>query len=53
LPSYASAFSDATQDECLRLEKGVGRRVRNSRQKEAPEAADAGPMQIEWSETEV
>jgi hypothetical protein len=28
----------------------VGRRVRKSRQKEAAGAADAGPMQIEWSE---
>ena len=28
------------------------RRVRKSRQKEAAGAADAGPMQIEWSEAE-
>jgi len=42
LADHASAFSDAT-DECLRLEEGVGRRVRKSRQKEAAEAADAGP----------
>ena len=48
----ASAFSDATPDECSRLQEGVRRRVRKSRQKEAAGAADAGLMQIEWSETE-
>ena len=31
----------------------MGRRVRKSRQKEAAGAADAGVMQIEWSEGEV
>ena len=31
----------------------MGRRVRKSRQKEAADAADAGLMQIEWSETVV
>ena len=30
----------------------MGRRVRKSRQKEAAGAADAGLMQIEWSEAE-
>ena len=35
-----------------KAEKGVRRRVRKSRQKEAAGAADAGPMQIEWSEAE-
>ena len=34
-------------------ERTVGARVRKSRQKEAAGAADAGPMQIEWSEGEV
>ena len=33
--------------------KGLGARVRKSRQKEAAGAADAGLMQIEWSEEEV
>ena len=33
-------------------EKTRRRRVRKSRQKEAAGAADAGPMQIEWSEAE-
>jgi hypothetical protein len=37
-------------DECSRLKEGVRRRVRKSRQKEAAGAADAGLMQIEWSE---
>jgi hypothetical protein len=32
------------------LKESVGRRVRKSRQKEAAGAADAGLMQIEWSE---
>jgi hypothetical protein len=38
-----------------RLERNnkVGARVRKSRQKEAAGAADAGLMQIEWSEAEV
>jgi len=31
----------------------LGARVRKSRQKEAAGAADAGHMQIEWSEEEV
>jgi hypothetical protein len=34
-------------------EQRVGARVRKSRQKEAAGAADAGLMQIEWSEAEV
>ena len=34
-------------------EQRVGARVRKSRQKEAAGAADAGLMQIEWSEGEV
>jgi hypothetical protein len=34
-------------------EQWVGARVRKSRQKEAAGAADAGVMQIEWSEGEV
>ena len=33
--------------------KGWGARVRKSRQKEAAGAADAVPMEIEWSEGEV
>ena len=33
--------------------KGLGARVRKSRQKEAAGAADAVLMQIEWSEAEV
>ena len=32
------------------MKEGVRRRVRKSRQKEAAGAADAGLMQIEWSE---
>jgi hypothetical protein len=36
----------------LRLKEAVRRRVRKSRQKEAAGAADAGLMQIEWSEAE-
>ena len=35
------------------MEPKVGARVRKSRQKEAAGAADAGFMQIEWSEGEV
>ena len=34
----------------LKVKEGVRRRVRKSRQKEAAGAADAGLMQIEWSE---
>jgi hypothetical protein len=34
-------------------EQRIGARVRKSRQKEAAGAADAGLMQIEWSEGEV
>jgi len=34
------------------LKESVRRRVRKSRQKEAAGAADAGLMQIEWSEAE-
>jgi hypothetical protein len=33
--------------------RGLGARVRKSRQKEAAGAADAGHMQIEWREGEV
>ena len=33
--------------------RAMGARVRKSRQKEAAGAADAGLMQIEWSEGEV
>jgi hypothetical protein len=33
--------------------RGLGARVRKSGQKEAAGAADAGLMQIEWSEAEV
>jgi len=46
-------FRTRRRDECLRPKEGVGRRVRKSRQKEAAGAADAGLMQIEWSEAEV
>jgi len=38
------------RDECAMLKEGVRRRVRKSRQKEAGGAADAGLMQIEWTE---
>ena len=44
-------FRTRHRDECSRLKESVRRRVRKSRQKEAAGAADAGPMQIEWSET--
>ena len=43
-------FRTRRRDECSRLKKGVRRRVRKSRQKEAAGAADAGLMQIEWRE---
>jgi len=43
-------FRTRRRDECSRQKEGVRRRVRKSRQKEAAGAADAGPMQIEWSE---
>ena len=46
-------FRRRRRDECSKLKKGVRRRVRKSRQKEAAGAADAGLMQIEWSEGEV
>src|SRR5947208_13528846 len=46
-------FRTRRRDECTRLREGVRRRVRKSRQKEAAGAADAGLMQIEWSEGEV
>jgi hypothetical protein len=45
-------FRTRRRDECSRLKESVRRRVRKSRQKEAAGAADAGPMQIEWSEAE-
>jgi len=45
-------FRTRRRDECGRLKESVGRRVRKSRRKEAAGAADAGPMQIEWSEAE-
>ena len=35
------------------VEQRIGARVRKSRQKEAAGTADAGLMQIEWSEGEV
>ena len=43
-------FRTRRRVESSRLKEGVRRRVRKSRQKEAAGAADAGPMQIEWSE---
>ena len=46
----ASAFSDVTPGWVHEAEGRRGRRVRKSRQKEAAGAADAGLMQIEWSE---
>ena len=45
-------FRTRRRDERSRLKEGVRRRVRKSRQKEAAGAADAGLMQIEWSEAE-
>jgi hypothetical protein len=45
-------FRTRRRDECSKLIGGVRRRVRKSRQKEAAGAADAGLMQIEWSEAE-
>jgi hypothetical protein len=50
---YASAFSDTTPGGVLKAARSVRRRVRKSRQKEAAGAADAGFMQIEWSERRV
>ena len=46
-------FRTRRRDECSRLKKGVRRRVRKSRQKEAAGAADAELMQSEWGEGEV
>jgi hypothetical protein len=43
-------FRTRRRDQCSRLKEGERRRVRKSRQKEAAGAADAGLMQIEWSE---
>ena len=43
-------FRTRRWDECSRLKEGLRHRVRKSRQKEAAGAADAGVMQIEWSE---
>ena len=43
-------FRMRRRDEYSRVKKGVRRRVRKSRKKEAAGAADAGLMQIEWSE---
>ena len=43
-------FRTRRGDRALRPKRGVGRRVRKSRQKEAAGAADAGLMQIEWGE---
>ena len=43
-------FRTRRRVECSRLKEGVRRRVRKSRQKEAAGAADAGVMEIEWSE---
>jgi hypothetical protein len=51
--SDASAFRTRRRDECSRLQEGVRRRVRKSRQKEAAGAADGGLMQIEWSKRRV
>jgi len=51
--SHASAFSEARLGEQSGAEQRIGARVRKSRQKEAGGAADAGLMQIEWSEGEV
>jgi len=45
-------FRTRRRDGCARLKGSVRRRVRKSRQKEAAGAADAGLMQIEWSEAE-
>jgi hypothetical protein len=50
IPSDASAFSEARPGEVSGEEQGAGARVRKSRQKEAAGAADAGLMEIEWSE---
>jgi hypothetical protein len=49
-PETLVLFRTRRRDECGRLKESVGRRVRKSRQKEAAGAADAGLMQIEWSE---
>jgi hypothetical protein len=46
----ASAFSDATPGWVLEVKESPRCRVRKSRQKEAAGAADAGVMEIEWSE---
>ena len=43
-------FRTRRQDECSRLKEGARRRVRKSRQKEAAGVADAGLMEIEWSQ---
>jgi hypothetical protein len=53
LPDHVSAFSEARPGEQSGAEQRIGARVRKSRQKEAAGAADAGLMQIEWSEAEV
>ena len=45
-------FRTRRRDEYSKLQEGVRRRVRKSRQKEAA-GADAGLMEIEWSEGEV
>ena len=50
VPINASAFSEARPGEQRGAERKAGARVRKSRQKEAAGAADAGLMQIEWSE---
>ncbi len=49
-PSNASAFRRRAPDRKCGEKQSVGARVRKSRQKEAAGAADAGLMQIEWSE---
>ena len=46
-------FRRRAPGELSGAEQRVGARVRKSRQKEAAGAADAGLMQIEWSEGEV
>jgi hypothetical protein len=46
-------FRRRARGELSGAEQRIGARVRKSRQKEAAGAADAGLMQIEWSEGEV
>src|ERR1700677_3716802 len=53
LPSHASAFRRRALGEQSGAAQRIAARVRKSRQKEAAGAADAGLMQIEWSQGEV